>query len=139
MGTDRTSAEDDDVEEDRLGITPRAVRAIFDRMRDVQAATKGATSFSAKLSYVELYNEELIDLLAGGGDARPTVQVREDKAGNIVWSGLREVKVTSAADVMKCVPSFCSVRKQPELTNTPSLFPAISPPARPSARRTLPT
>lgn len=103
MGTDRTNADDDAAGDDRLGITPRAVRAIFDRIRDVQRDTKGATTFNAKLSYVEIYNEDLIDLLAGEGDARPTVQIREDKQGNIIWSGLREVKVSSAADVMKYV------------------------------------
>ena len=104
MGTDRTNADDDAAGDDRLGITPRAVRAIFDRMRDVQRETRAATSYEAKLSYVEIYNEDLIDLLAGEGDARPTVQIREDKQGNIIWSGLREVKVYSAADVMKFVP-----------------------------------
>lgn len=107
MGTDRTftSDEDEDEEEeinqDRLGITPRAVTAIFERMKEVQRETKGRTTFTAKLSYVEIYNEDLIDLLAGDLDVRPTVQIREDKAGNIIWSGLREVKVSSAAEVMK--------------------------------------
>ncbi|SCZ97432.1 BZ3500_MvSof-1268-A1-R1_Chr4-2g07210 [Microbotryum saponariae] len=102
MGT--TAAPTSDVEsEDRLGITPRAVALIFDRMREITNASKGATTFDAKLSYVEIYNEDLIDLLAGNADVRPTVQIREDKQGNIFWSGLREVKVTSALEVMTYV------------------------------------
>ncbi|KAL8281012.1 hypothetical protein RQP46_006691 [Phenoliferia psychrophenolica] len=111
MGTDRTNADDDAAGDDRLGITPRAVRAIFDRMRDVQRETRAATTFEAKLSYVEIYNEDLIDLLAGDGDARPTVQIREDKNGNIIWSGLREVKVYSAADVMNNLTAGSALRQ----------------------------
>lgn len=101
MGTDRTSEADDALGEERLGITPRAVAEIFERMRDVTKETKGGTTFTAKLSYIEIYNEDLIDLLAGDVDVRPTVQIREDKSGNIIWSGLREVKVSSAAEVME--------------------------------------
>lgn len=52
---------------------------------------------------VQIYNEELIDLLAGDMDMRPTVQIREDKSGHIVWQGLREVAVKSAQEVMKYV------------------------------------
>lgn len=100
MGTDRTSDADDELGEDRMGITPRAVAEIFERMREVTKETKGGTTFKAKLSYIEIYNEDLIDLLAGEHDARPTVQIREDK-GTIIWSGLKEVTVSNAAEVMK--------------------------------------
>ncbi|KDE06529.1 hypothetical protein MVLG_03178 [Microbotryum lychnidis-dioicae p1A1 Lamole] len=110
MGT--TAAPTSDVEgEDRLGITPRAVALIFDRMREITNASKGATTFDAKLSYVEIYNEDLIDLLAGNADVRPTVQIREDKQGNIFWSGLREVKVTSALEVMTHLTEGSALRQ----------------------------
>ncbi|KAI5477228.1 kinesin family member 4/7/21/27 [Pseudohyphozyma bogoriensis] len=108
MGTDRY---DEDADEERMGITPRAVSSIFDRMRDITAATKGGTTFNAKVSYVEIYNEDLIDLLAGDADVKPMVQIREDKAGNIIWSGLREVKVFSAADVMNNLAAGSALRQ----------------------------
>lgn len=112
MGTDRSFEDQDEYDDDRnnsgdeenqdrLGITPRAVTAIFERMREIQREGKGKITFSTKLSYVEIYNEDLIDLLAEDLEVKPTVQIREDKAGNIIWSGLREIKVNSAADVMK--------------------------------------
>lgn len=101
MGTDRTSDADDDLGEERLGITPRAVASIFERIRTIQKETNGRTTFQAKLSYLEIYEEALIDLLAGDADVRPTVQIREDKEGNIIWSGLREVKVSNALEVME--------------------------------------
>lgn len=100
MGTDQMR---EGVLEDleRQGITPRAVTEIFDRLNHAQQTSNGRTDFTAKVSYVEIYNEDLIDLLAGDAGVRPTVQIREDKQGRIFWSGLREVKVTSASDVMK--------------------------------------
>lgn len=102
MGTDRMN---DGIlgDVERQGITPRAVTEIFDRLAASQRNSKGGLTFSAKVSYLEIYNEELIDLLAGNRDERPTVQIREDKQGNIFWSGLREVKVSSAHEVMEWV------------------------------------
>lgn len=100
MGTDR-SFDDEEQDMNRRGITPRAISDIFDRMKKKQKESKGGVVFNATLSYVEIYNEDLIDLLAGREDVRPTVQIREDKAGNIIWSGLKEVKVDSAAEVME--------------------------------------
>ncbi|GAA5904781.1 hypothetical protein JCM5296_000759 [Sporobolomyces johnsonii] len=109
MGTDNSFS--DSIGDERQGITPRAVAEIFDRMKEVQRESKGATSFTSKVSYIEIYNEDLIDLLAGDMDARPTVQIREDKQGNIIWSGLREVKVSTAADVMNLLATGSSLRQ----------------------------
>ncbi|GAA5920854.1 hypothetical protein JCM1841_002353 [Sporobolomyces salmonicolor] len=109
MGTD--NAFSDSIGDERQGITPRAVAEIFDRMKEVQRESKGATSFTSKVSYIEIYNEDLIDLLAGDMDARPTVQIREDKQGNIIWSGLREVKVSTAADVMNLLATGSTLRQ----------------------------
>ncbi len=87
----------------QMGIIPRAVARIFSAMRQNKAS---GTQYSAQVSFIEIYNEDLIDLLgdAGDGDARPHVQIREGKNGQIIWSGLREVKVTNVAEVMKLSP-----------------------------------
>ncbi|GAA6019601.1 hypothetical protein JCM11491_002819 [Sporobolomyces phaffii] len=111
MGTDRIGDEEDTAFVDRQGITPRAVAEVFERMHDAQRESNGGSTFSAKVSYVEIYNEDLIDLLAGDADVRPTVQIREDKQGNIIWSGLREVKVSSAAEVMNLLSAGSTLRQ----------------------------
>ncbi|GAA6029356.1 hypothetical protein JCM8097_003635 [Rhodosporidiobolus ruineniae] len=111
MGTDRFEVPDADLDDQRLGITPRAVAAIFSRLKEAQRESKGAMSFTAKVSYVEIYNEDLIDLLAGDADVRPTVQIREGKSGHIVWQGLREVKVTSAQEVMNLLAEGSTLRQ----------------------------
>ncbi|GAA5979174.1 hypothetical protein JCM11641_008450 [Rhodosporidiobolus odoratus] len=106
MGTDRL-ADNEQMDQDRLGITPRAVSEIFQRLK----GTPHGTTFTAKVSYVEIYNEDLIDLLAGDADVRPTVQIREDKQGHIVWQGLREVKVSSAQEVMDLLADGSTLRQ----------------------------
>jgi hypothetical protein len=56
MGTDRDGGELDEEEggEERAGIIPRAVSSVFSRLKAAQTESKGAMSFSAKVSYVEV-------------------------------------------------------------------------------------
>ncbi|CAO1620711.1 unnamed protein product [Sympodiomycopsis kandeliae] len=99
----------------QIGIIPRAVSEIFTTMRQNQQKNSGVR-YSAKASFIEIYNEELIDLLADATepDARPLVQIREDKAGHIFWSGLREPKVNTVTDVMNYLLQGSAVRRTNE-------------------------
>ena len=83
-----------------MGIIPRAVSTIFSRCRELKEDRSGAWNYSIKGSYIEIYNEDLIDLLSDTGGRRD-VQIREDKQGHIIWEGLREVNVKNANEVMK--------------------------------------
>jgi hypothetical protein len=91
-----------------MGIVPRAVSTIFARTRQLKEEGGGAWSCTIKGSFIEIYNEDLIDLLsmddASGG--RREVLIREDKDGTIIWGGLREVHVKSTGEVMTCVLLF---------------------------------
>lgn len=99
----------------QTGIIPRAVAQIFSQMKASEAARGGAIQYTAKASFIEIYNEELIDLLADGeGENRPLVQIREDKAGTIIWSGLKEVRVQNVADVMNRLLQGSSIRRTNE-------------------------
>lgn len=106
MGTDRPDYNDED-DSGRLGITPRAISAIFDFIND----STGTTTFVAKVSYIEIYNEELIDLMVEEGEPKPAVTIREDKSGNIIWSGLKEIRVTSAEQVMQYLAAGSAIRQ----------------------------
>lgn len=57
-----------------------------------------------RVSFVEIYNEDLIDLLVKG-DFRPPVTIREDARGNIFWTGVQEIVVSSVEEVIQYV--FC--------------------------------
>lgn len=60
MGTDHVEAEDLEGSADRLGIIPRAVGIIFDRLAQMSRDSKGSLTYQVKNSYIELYNEDLI-------------------------------------------------------------------------------
>src|SRR2546421_4009703 len=94
MGT----SDNESIEPDDKGIIPRAVSTLFSSMNSAQYKTR---KFSIKVSFIEIYNEDLIDLLGEGeGESRPQVLIREDSKGNILWSGLQEIKVNSVEDVI---------------------------------------
>lgn len=86
-----------------MGIIPRAVSTIFSRAKQLKEEHGAAWSYNIKGSFIEIYNEDLIDLLSlddmTGG--RREVQIREDKDGHIIWGGLREVNVRNAGEVMR--------------------------------------
>lgn len=122
MGTDRFTDEmnsepsspshgDHVLNSGRTGIVPRAVYTIFNK---IQQQTTKLNHITVKTSYVEIYNEDLIDLLASSTtptSALPQVTIREDKDGTIIWSGLKEVKVTNASDALSLLEQGSQVRQ----------------------------
>lgn len=76
------------------GIVPRTLSQLFDELRLLQV------DFSVKVSFLELYNEELIDLLSPTEDTTK-LKIFEDgsRKGAVIVSGLEEVSVHSKADV----------------------------------------
>jgi hypothetical protein len=88
-----------------MGIIPRAVSTLFQRARALKNERGPTWNYSLKGSFLEIYNEDLIDLLSDdGAGGRREVQIRESKDGSIIWGGLREVSVKSAPEVMKWAP-----------------------------------
>ena len=85
-----------------MGIIPRSVSNIFQRAKQIKEERAGGWSCSIKSSFIEIYNEDLIDLL-GEESVKREVLIREDKDGHIIWGGLREVNVRNAGEVMKYV------------------------------------
>lgn len=61
-----------------------------------------STRYTILVSFIEIYNEELVDLLnPAPASERAPVSIREDTKGNIIWTGLKEVPVSSTEDVLK--------------------------------------
>ncbi|CAG8528769.1 1676_t:CDS:2, partial [Acaulospora colombiana] len=92
MGT----ADNSSVPFESKGIIPRAMTTLFDQTNGPKYRSN---KFSIKVSFIEIYNEELIDLL-GDGDTRSQVTIREDSKGNIIWNGLQEIKVNGVEELM---------------------------------------
>lgn len=82
------------------GVIPRAVRQIFDTL-DAQDA-----DYSMKVTFLELYNEEITDLLGPEDNSKSTedrqkkpISLMEDGKGCVVVRGLEEEAVYSANDI----------------------------------------
>ncbi|CAO3700832.1 hypothetical protein G6F70_002161 [Rhizopus microsporus] len=96
------------VDPEHEGIVPRCIVDLF---RKLQAQSEPEFKYEVYVSFLELYNEELIDLLnphtalkkKGALPANVTpveVTIREDIAGNIYWSGVREELCHSPEELM---------------------------------------
>ncbi|KAF9152302.1 hypothetical protein BG015_005479 [Linnemannia schmuckeri] len=101
MGTGAPSAEDRGSTSE--GIIPRAMSQLFHEARRPPPVYPGyrvpALKTTFRVSFVEIYNEDLIDLLVKG-DFRPPVSIREDAKGNIYWTGVQEIVVSSVEEVI---------------------------------------
>lgn len=99
-----------------MGIIPRSIATIFNKANALKEERGGAWSYSIKGSFIELYNEDLIDLLSmdDGVGGRREVQIREDKHGHIIWDGLREVTVKTTNEVMSLIKQGTSIRRTNE-------------------------
>ncbi|VAI06845.1 unnamed protein product [Triticum turgidum subsp. durum] len=83
------------------GVMPRAVRHIFDILKAQKAV------YSMKVTFLELYNEEITDLLASEDQSRfpedrhkrPTISLMEDGKGGSVIRGLEEIVVYSPGEI----------------------------------------
>ncbi|KAF9974951.1 hypothetical protein BGZ73_001539 [Actinomortierella ambigua] len=81
-------------------IVPRSAQLMFDLLSE--RAAKDPT-FEARIyvSFLELYNEELIDLLnSEPKNKREQITVREDGLGGISWHGVKEHEVKSPQELM---------------------------------------
>ncbi|GJJ78918.1 hypothetical protein EMPS_11277 [Entomortierella parvispora] len=101
MGTGAPST--DDRGSPSEGIIPRAMNQLFMEAKRPPPVYPGyripPSKTTFRVSFVEIYNEDLIDLLVKG-DFRPPVTIREDAKGNIFWTGVQEIVVSSVEEVI---------------------------------------
>ncbi|XP_053548390.1 kinesin-like protein KIF11 [Bombina bombina] len=83
-------------EEDPLaGIIPRTLHQIFEKLSD------SGTEFSVKVSLLEIYNEELFDLLSPSSDVSERLQMFDDPRNKrgVIIKGLEEITVHNKYEV----------------------------------------
>jgi hypothetical protein len=103
---------------DEEGIIPRAMRFLFHEI-ETQLYEKKVV-INIRLSFLEIYNEEMRDLLHPEVLSRD-ISIREDHLGRIFFTGARDEIVTSINDVLKYF-AFYSVPHSPH----PSLTLSVS-------------
>ncbi|CAO3686562.1 unnamed protein product [Rhizopus stolonifer] len=76
------------------GIVPRFVYSLFQQLQHKESLD----SFQVSVSFLELHQEDLVDLLGGKG---LQLSIREDTHGNICWAGVKEEIVSDPNELME--------------------------------------
>eukprot|EP00064_Thunnus_orientalis_P022887 superscaffoldBa00008134_g23108 len=95
-------------EEDPLaGIIPRTLHQIFEKL------SENGTEFSVKVSLLEIYNEELFDLLSPSEDVNERLQLFDDPRNKrgVVVKGLEEVTVHNKDEVYQILERGAAKRR----------------------------
>ncbi|KAF7173592.1 hypothetical protein CNMCM5623_005853 [Aspergillus felis] len=135
MGTSGPSEQHDT---QSMGIIPRAARLLFEKLdgpakhnrnsstglrTPARYSISSTSSFGRttaeknwqlKASYVEIYNEQLRDLLLPESTPmsdRGSVAIREDAKGRIILTGLHQVNINSFEDLMNALTFGSSIRQ----------------------------
>ncbi|XP_054707969.1 kinesin-like protein KIF21A [Uloborus diversus] len=102
---------DHSFQQDERGIIPRAVEHLFQKIHDIQEQEKkkGGTppEFKVNAQFMELYNEEIIDLLDSTRDMdnknRKIIRIHGDSLGQIYADGVIAQCVTNVQEALHCL------------------------------------
>ncbi|NWW87175.1 KIF4 protein, partial [Rhynochetos jubatus] len=84
--------------EPNVGVIPRVIKLLFKEKEQRQD-----WEFVLKVSYLEIYNEDILDLLCSSRDRSSQISIREDPKEGIKIVGLTERNVTCAQDTVSCL------------------------------------
>ncbi|KAK7755711.1 hypothetical protein SLS62_002322 [Diatrype stigma] len=133
-----TSGPLDQIHPEAMGVIPRAAKELFDKLDapvrssnrnsmsqlrtpqrySTQSLPKADKNWQLKATYVEIYNEQLRDLLVPDHQPqfeRAPVTIREDQKGNILLTGLQQIDINSVDDLMSAL-NFGSTIRQTDAT-----------------------
>lgn len=94
------------------GMIPRCLSHLFDELQLLENQ-----QYTVRVNFLELYNEELFDLLIDDNDASSKIKLYEDvtKKGSVIIHGLEEITVHSKAEIYKILEKG-SVRRRTAAT-----------------------
>lgn len=108
IGLESINAQGDELLQGKLvgykGIVPRSIKAVFEYL-DMCKTENSLFKSNVSVSFLELYNEELVDLLnprprsASGAHHCPSI--REDGHGKIVWHNVSQEPANNPEDLLR--------------------------------------
>ncbi|PLB44309.1 kinesin family protein [Aspergillus steynii IBT 23096] len=133
-----TSGPNEQSKTEAMGIIPRAAQLLFEKLDGPSKHNRNSStglrtparysigsassfgrqsvdkSWQLKATYVEIYNEQLRDLLlpdSTPASDRSTVTIREDTKGRIILTGLHQVNINSIEDLLGALNFGSSIRQ----------------------------
>ena len=100
---------------DQIGIVPRVFEFIFQEL-DIKKQRNPSSEFGLKVQFLELYGDEIHDLLDIGpvdkitGQQTKSVSIHEDKNGSIRIKGLKSEIVTSKQECVALLNKGIALR-----------------------------
>ncbi|NWS45258.1 KIF4 protein, partial [Probosciger aterrimus] len=95
MGGTYTASQED---EPSVGVIPRVIKLLFKEKEQRQD-----WEFVLKVSYLEIYNEDILDLLCPSTERPSQISIREDPKEGIKIVGLTERNVACAQEMVFCL------------------------------------
>ncbi|KAL2331862.1 hypothetical protein Fmac_019443 [Flemingia macrophylla] len=87
------------------GMTPRIFEHLFTRIqKEKEARRDEKLKFTCKCSFLEIYNEQILDLLDPSSN---NLQIREDSKKGVYVENLKETEVTYAREVIQLLIQAC--------------------------------
>ncbi|RHZ77668.1 hypothetical protein Glove_174g183 [Diversispora epigaea] len=95
---------EDTISPEHKGMVPRTIESLFQELTS-RREKNPQCEFEVFVSFLELYNEDLIDLLnplsrESGKKGKSELMIREDANGQIYWAGVKEVSVNSPEELL---------------------------------------
>lgn len=87
---------------EELGIIPRVISYAFDTIKAKQAAQPGA-SFCVKVQFIEIYGEEIKDLLDPRGSSERQLAIRETDDGGVQLINAKEELVECEDELLRAL------------------------------------
>ncbi|CAG2102543.1 unnamed protein product [Medioppia subpectinata] len=89
------------------GIIPRAVEHLFnginERQREARERREPIPEFKVNAQFLELYNEDIIDLLSDERSKHSQIKIHEDSSGGIYINGVNTKSVQTVEDTLQCL------------------------------------
>ena len=89
------------------GIIPRAVEHLFngiaERQREARDRREPIPEFKVNAQFLELYNEDIIDLLSEERSKHSQIKIHEDSSGGIYLNGVTTKPVQNIEETLQCL------------------------------------
>lgn len=101
-----TSSRNFSSSEENCGIVPRVITQVFDTIRQ----TEDGACYKVRIQFLEIYGDEIRDLLHSDNDKQPKISILESENGEISIKGAKTELVDSATKTLLALEVGTKIR-----------------------------